>query len=165
MSNEISGNQPNSMSEKRPNKLVAFFTWPVALIRTSSVLSVLLVMGHMWGCPWTSDQVLQEKQLVRSMRSTDFVFLGEHTTYWNLYFGFGIWLAVFLIAMAFILWVLSNIARLVPRPVGIISGIFAATCLIGACISFRYFYTPPFITLSVMCVILLMATVQLLRKA
>ncbi len=38
------------------------------------------------------------------------------------------------------------------------------SCLVGAYLSFRFFYIPPFLFFSVICVILLTAAVQLLRQ-
>jgi hypothetical protein len=136
---------------------------PVALMRLGSILFVLLTIGHVSAYPWTSDQILQEKQLVGSMKSVDLVFVGEHSSYWNLYYGWGLWVAVLLLTLAIILWLLSGIAPLAPRRVGVITAILSITCLAGAYISFRFFYIPPFLMLAIMFVILLTAAMQLLR--
>jgi hypothetical protein len=66
---------------------IASLLSPVVLIRLSSILSVILTIGHISGYPWTTDQDLREKMLVASMKSVDYVFAGEHTSYWSLYFG------------------------------------------------------------------------------
>ena len=151
----------NKSNNKRP---LGFLTSPVVLIRTSSVLVVLLMFGHTSAYPWNSTQVPQETQLGDLMKSVDFVFLGEHSTYWNLYFGWGVWMAVSLLTLAIILWLLSDLARLAPRRLGVIIGIISASCLVGAYLSFRFFYIPPVIFYSVICVLLAAATVQLLRQ-
>ncbi|HTI10882.1 MAG TPA: hypothetical protein VL832_20065 [Puia sp.] len=165
MENKNSGNPSSLMSEnKSNNSRVGFFTSPVTLIRLSSILFVFLTIGHTSAYPWTSNNVPQEKQLAGSMKSVDLVFFGERSSYWSLYFGWGLFVAVLLLTLAIILWLLSDIARLAPRRVGVITGIISATCLVGAYFSFRFFYTPPFIMLSVMFVILLTAALQLLRQ-
>ena len=146
------------------NGLLGLLGSPVVLIRLSSILFVGLMVGHTSAYPWTSIHVLQDMQLVDSMKSVEFVFMGEHSTYWNLYFGWGVWMAVSLLALATILWLLSDLAHLAPRSVGIISGIISTTSLIGAYLSFRFFYIPPFLFYSAICVILLTAAVQLLRQ-
>jgi len=156
MANEITG--------KRPGFSTSLFTSPVALIRASSILFVLLTIGHTSAYPWTSNQVLQEKQLVGSMKSVELEFFGERSSYWHLYFGWGLFVAVLLLTLAIILWFLSDFVRFAPRPLGVITAVISATCLVGAYFSFRFFYTPPFIMLSVMCAILLTATVQLRRR-
>jgi len=137
---------------------------PTILIRVGSILMVGLMIGHTSAYPWTSTHIPQETQLADSMKSVDFVFMGEHSTYWNLYFGWGLWMAVSLLTLAIILWLLSDIAHLAPRNVGLISGIISGVSLVGAYLSLRFFYIPPFIFYAVICVILLTAAVQLLRQ-
>jgi hypothetical protein len=150
----------NKSNNKRP---LGFLASPVVLIRTSSVLFVLLMFGHTAAYPWNSTRVPQETQLGDSMKSVEFVFLGEHSTYWNLYFGWGIWMAVSLLTLAIILWLLSDLSHVAPRNVGVISGVISATSVIGAYLSFRFFYIPPIIFYSVICVLLAAAAVQLLK--
>lgn len=137
---------------------------PVALLRVSSVLLVGLMAGHMSAYPWASADDPQGVQLVRSMKAVAFGFLGERSTYWNLYFGWGLLVGVFLLAMALVLWLLSDIAPLAPRGVGLISALVAATSLAGACLAFRYFYLPPFVFFSILCVLLTVSAWRLLRQ-
>ena len=154
------------LSENRSNKkrLLGFLVSPVVLIRVSSVLVVLLMAGHTSAYPWTSTHGLQETQLVDLMKSVDFEFAGERSTYWSLYFGWGLLISVLLLTLAIILWFLADLARLAPRRVGVITGVISAGCLAGAYLSFRFFYLPPFLFFLVICVILLTASVQLLRQ-
>jgi hypothetical protein len=119
--------------------------------------------GHMSAYPW-STRGLQETQLVDSMKSLNFEFMGERSSYWSLYFGWGLWMGVSLLTLAIILWLLSDLARLAPRGVGVIAGVISASCLIGAYLSFRFFYIPPFLFFSAICAILLTAAVRLLRQ-
>jgi hypothetical protein len=66
------------MSEKKSNskQLPGFRISPVVLIRLSSILVVLLMIGHTSAYPWASTHGLQEIQLVGSMKSVEFEFLG-----------------------------------------------------------------------------------------
>ena len=137
---------------------------PVVLIRLSSILFVGLMLGHMSAYPWTSTHVLQETELVELMKDIPFEFMGERSTYWNLYFGWGLLISVLLLTLAIILWLLSDLAHIGSRNVGAISGIVSATSLVAAYLSFRFFYIPPFLFFSVICVILAPAAVQLLRR-
>ena len=88
---------------------------------------------------------------------------GQHSTYWNLYFGWGVLVAVLLLALASILWILPDLATLRPRSAGAISAIVAIASLFGAYLSFRFFYMPPFLLFSIICATLTGATTQLLR--
>ena len=154
------------MSESKSNnkRLPGILVSPVVLVRLSSILVFLLMVGHTSAYPWTSTHGLQEIQLVDSMRSVEFEFMGERSSYWSLYFGWGLLISVLLLTLAIILWLLSGLARLAPRRLGIIIGIISASCLVGACLSFRFFYLPPFLFFSAICVILLTAAVQLLKQ-
>jgi hypothetical protein len=151
------------LSEKKPinKRPLDFLLSPLVLIRLSSILFVILTTGHTLAYPWTTDQDVREKQLVASMKSVDLVFVGERSSYWNLYFGWGIYVAVLLLTLTIVLWFLSNVARLAPRGVSIMIRIISISCLAGAYISFRFFYIPPFILLLVIFVILQMAAVRL----
>jgi hypothetical protein len=148
-----------SNNKRRPGFLVS----PVVLIRLSSILIVLLMVGHMSAYPW-STHGLQETQLVDLMKTLQFEFTGEHSSYWNLYFGWGLWMGVSLMTLAVILWLLSDLACLAPRRVGVITGVISASCLVGAYLSLRFFYIPPVLFYSVICAILLTVAVQLLRR-
>ena len=150
---------------KSNNKLPAgIFRSPVALIRLTSILFVGLAIGHLWAYPWTSIHVLQEVRLAESMKSVPFVFMGERATYWSLYFGWGLLVGVVLLTFAIVLWLLSDLARLAPRRLGAITGVVSASCLVGAYISFRFFYVPPFLMYAAIGLILIATTVQLRRK-
>jgi len=137
---------------------------PATLIRVGSILIVGLMIGHMSAYPWTSIEVPQETQLTMLMKSVPFEFMGQHSTYWNLYFGWGVLVAVLLLALASILWILPDLATLRPRSAGAISAIVAIASLFGAYLSFRFFYIPPFVLFSVICATLTGATTQLLRQ-
>src|SRR5215471_3940189 len=133
------------MSENNNKRLLGFVVSPVVLIRLSSILVVVLMAGHLSAYPWTSTHGLQEPKLVDSMKSVEFEFLGERSTYWNLYFGWGLLIGVLLLTLAIILWLLSDLANIGSRNVGVVSGIVSATSLVAAYLSFRFFYIPPFL--------------------
>lgn len=154
----MSGNRSNN------KRLLGLLVSPVVLIRLSSILVFFLMIGHMSAYPWTSTHSLQETQLVDSMKSVELEFFGERSAYWSLYFGWGFLVGVLLLTLAIILWLLSDLARLAPRPVGVISGISSVSCLVGAYLSYRFFYIPPILFFCLTCVILLAAAVQLRRQ-
>lgn len=146
-------------------RLLRLVASPVVLIRASSILVVLLMAGHLSAYPWTANHGIQETQLVDSMKSVDFEFLGARSTYWNLYFGWGILISIQLLTLSLILWLLSDLAQLAPRRLGVITGIISACCLLGAYLSYRYFYIPPFLFYLAIWIMLLTASVRLLRPS
>src|SRR5215469_9481068 len=137
---------------------------PANLIRIGSVLIVGLMIGHVSAYPWTSIKAPQETQLTTLMKSVPFEFMGQRSTYWNLYFGWSVLVAVLLLALAGILWILPDFATLRPRSAGAISAIVAIASLFGAYLSFRFFYIPPFVLFSIICATLTGATTQLVRQ-
>ena len=152
------------MSEKssKSDRPTGFHISPVMLIRLSSILVVLLMAGHTSAYPWASTHGPQEIALAASMKAVEFEFAGERSTYWGLYFGWGLLISVLLLMLAVVLWLISDLCRLAPRRIGIITGCISVTCLVGAYLSFRFFYLPPTLMFSVICFILLVTTVQLL---
>jgi len=97
------------------------------------------------------------------MKLVDFVFAGERQTYWGLYFGWGLLVAVLLLSTALTLWLMSGLVRVAPREVGFITGGISATSLAGCFISLQYFYAPPTAFFAVLFVLLLAPTIQLIR--
>ena len=93
-----------------------------------------------------------------------FVFLGEASTYWNLYFGWGILVALCLLTFAAILWFVSDLARVSSHGVGAICWVMSAASFVSAGISFRYFYLPPTVTYLACGVFLARAALQLRRR-
>ena len=136
---------------------------PTALIRLSSLLFVFLALGHMSAYPWASTHGDQATQLVATMKIIDFEFMGEHSTYWNLYYGWGLLVGVLLFSVATILWLVADLVRLAPKRLGIVAGLLSAVSAVGAYLSFRYFYVPPLVSFAAICLILLTVAVRLLR--
>jgi hypothetical protein len=112
--------------------------------------------------PWTSAKELSQSRLVGSMKAVDFIFMGEHQTYWSLYFGWGVLVAALLLTIAIALWLISDFVWFAPRQVGAITGFISLLCLLGSYISSQFFYAPPAAFFAVACVVLVIATVQLL---
>ena len=136
---------------------------PVILMRLSCFLFLFLAAGPMSAYPWNSTASPQETRLVGSMKSIDFNFLGEHSSYWNLYFGWGLLVGLLLLVMAVLLWLLSDIAHLAPRRVGVMTGLIAAMSGIGAYLSYRFFYVPPLLCFAANALVLLTVTARLLN--
>jgi len=136
---------------------------PTAMMRLSSLLFLFLTLGHMSAYPWRSAGSPREVGMIDAMKSIDFVFMGERSTYWGLYFGWGLLVAILLLTIAALLWLLADLARLAPRRVGMMAGILAATCAIGTYLSFRFFYVPPLLSFAANGLILLIVAVRLLN--
>jgi hypothetical protein len=64
---------------------------PSLLIRFSAVMFFLLMIGHMSAYPWATTDTPEEFQLISSMKTHDFVFTGEHASYWKIYSAGDCW--------------------------------------------------------------------------
>jgi hypothetical protein len=153
-----------SQSNFNGKRLMGILVSPVGLIRLSSILTILDMVGHTSAFPWTSTHGLQEIQLVDSMKAVKLEFWGNYQSYWNLYFGWGVFIAVLLLTLSIVLWLLSDLARLAPRRLGVTIGAITAFNFVGAYIAFHFFFLPPFLLFLAIGAILLTATVRLLRQ-
>ena len=91
-------------------------------------------------------------------------FIGERSTYWNLYFGWGLLVGVLLFTLAITLWLLARLVYFDARGVGAISGTFSAASAVGAYLSIHYFYLLPFLFFLVIAALMATAAVQLLTR-
>lgn len=156
---------PARSKNKIRNGRAGFFGSPVALIRLCAILFFGLTAGHISAYPFAHEDARGGKQLVDSMKYAGFEFLGERSTYWNLYFGWGIFVTVLLLTLALVLWLLSDLARLAPRRIGAITAIISSASFAGAYLSYRFFFIPPVLLLLIIGLVMLKTAIQLLRKA
>lgn len=146
---------------------------PVVLMRASAILLLLTALGHLSAYPWTSStHDPRESMLVESMNQTPYMFFsntpyayfGEHTSYWGLYFGWGLLVGAQILTSGLILWILSGLTQVGSRSVAAICAIFSAVSLIGAYISLRFFFTPPIVSYSIVCILLAIAAAKLWKR-
>jgi hypothetical protein len=112
-------------------------------LRIASVLALLYCGGHTSGIPWTPAKSKEANEVVDAMKTTPFIAEGVPGTYWNFYYGFGIAISVFLLALAIALWQLGSLVSIRPaflRPMMIS---FFVCYMINAWISWQYFFALP----------------------
>jgi hypothetical protein len=80
------------------------------------------MIGHMSAYPWTASHVARQVNLVDRIRNIPFEFIGERSTYWNLYFGWGLLVGVLLLTLAITLWLPARLVYVDARGVGAIPG-------------------------------------------
>src|SRR4051812_42518805 len=87
-----------------------------SLLRAASVVMLLFAVGHTLGAPdsWSPPG---ETEVLRAMRSFHFVILGSSRSYWDLYFGFGLFGGVCQFLQAVLLWQMATIAKTDPGKV------------------------------------------------
>jgi len=113
-------------------------------LRSASVLTLLLALGHSTGYPWTPDLGAESMSVVTRMQSVHFEVLGFQQTYWAFYVGFGLTISVMLLLLAFLLWQLPaavpDPGRARPILVAFLAAFVAVTIL-----DWMYFFTAPLV--------------------
>src|SRR5262245_31548529 len=82
---------------------------PSHFLRLASVIALLFAAGHTMGAraSWSPQG---ETDVLQAMKTSRFETMGLVRTYWDFYFGFGLFISVFLLLQAVALWQLASIA-------------------------------------------------------
>jgi hypothetical protein len=136
-----------------PMKLKTSTFW----LRAASVVALLFAAGHTLGAPWTPARGAAAASVVDAMKSAHFDAMGSDATYWRFYYGFGLSITCYLLALAIITWQIATLARSETRRLrGLIltlAGLYAA---IGV-VSWMYFFAAPLALAAIVVVCLLVA--------
>jgi hypothetical protein len=114
------------------------------LYRIASVLLVLFAAGHTLGFRMT-DPKLGVSPLIASLQTLHFQVQGLSRTLWDFYVGFGLFISVFLVFLAFLAWQLSALA---PETLAVVHGIkwgLAICFALETVLTWRYFFIGPMI--------------------
>ena len=118
---------------------------PAILLRIASVIAFLFAAGHTMGAPWTPAEGEPELAVVESMKALHFPVMGAERSYWDFYFGFGVIISFYQLALAVILWQAASLARLdATRIRPMMLTLLAAYFSIGV-VSWMYFFAIPVI--------------------
>src|ERR1700733_843539 len=80
-------------------------------LRLASVVTLLYCAGHTAGMPWTPYTDSEATSVLETMKGHNFEAEGFKGTYWDLYFGFGLIISVYLLVQAALLWQVGSLAR------------------------------------------------------
>jgi hypothetical protein len=121
------------------------------MLRTTSVISLLLAAGHTLGGQ-SSWSPVGETEVLQSMRAFQFQTSGVTRSYLDFYRGFGFSLSVFFVLQAVVLWQLAAIAKTNPRPLKPIIASFAVASIALGILSWVYIFPVPVVFCVVMTV-------------
>src|SRR5690348_1802120 len=114
-------------------------------LRITAGLTFLYFAGHTAGIPWTPVVGPQEIAVLEAMKGHSFDLVGSNRTYWELYFGFGITISAFLLALAAVLWQLGSLAKTdAARVRPIIASLFLVFAITGI-LAWKYFFVIPLV--------------------
>jgi hypothetical protein len=114
------------------------------LVRIASVLTlvhcVLHTIGGVFGSP---SHGAEEIAVVESMKLHRFAVMGSLRSYWDFFFGYGLFVSVSLLALAVLLWQLSTLTKtnaVQTRPMLVV----LCLCFLGfTVVSWNYFFVAP----------------------
>lgn len=113
-------------------------------LRIGSVITLLFAAGHTLGAleSWSP---VGDTAVLQAMKAFRFEAMGVSRTYWDFYFGFGLFISVLLLAQAAVLWQLATIAKTDStrlRPV--IASLFLAS-VACALVAWKFIFAAPII--------------------
>jgi len=112
-------------------------------LRIAAVITLLYFAGHTAGMPWTPYTEPKATPILEAMKNHSFEGSGFKGTYWDLYFGFGLVISVFMLLQAAVLWQVGSLAKtdaILVRPI-VVS--FLVAYIINAALAWRYFFVVP----------------------
>jgi hypothetical protein len=116
---------------------------PALSLRIASVIAFLFAAGHSRGAPWTPSKDAAALAVVAAMKSFHLTVMGTDRTYWDFYYGFGLCIAVYLFALALILWQLGTLARHDAARLRPLMLTLAATHVVAGCLAGAFIFPLP----------------------
>jgi hypothetical protein len=127
----------------------------IALLRAASALTfvhaVLHTVGGLLKSPAHGEQ---EIAVLNTMKSFTFDFMGSMRSYWDFYFGFGLFVALGLVLQAVLLWQLAPLARKAPHIARPLLLTLLASFVVMLLLSWRYFFVAPLATEALVAVLI-----------
>jgi hypothetical protein len=111
-------------------------------------------MGGVFGSP---QHGAEEIAVIEAMKSHRFDFLGSARSYWDFFFGYGLFITIVLFVVAVLFWRLAAFVTTSPALVQSVAGIFAFNFAAMAVVSWRYFFFAPALTELLIAVCLIVA--------
>jgi hypothetical protein len=128
-------------------------------LRIAAVLTLLYCAGHTSGMPWTPYTSAEATSVIETMKGHSFEEQGFKGTYWDIYFGFGLVISVYLLLQAVVLWQVASLARTDAMRVRPIVVSFLIAFIINVGLSWKYFFIIPVVMAALIAICLAMALV------
>jgi hypothetical protein len=138
---------------------------PTFWLRAASIVALLFAAGHTLGAPWTPATSGAAAGVVDAMKTLHFAAMGRDATYWRVYYGFGVSITCYLVALAIMTWQIAALARSGARRLRplilTLAGLYAA---IGV-LAWMYFFAAPLVMAAIVVACLLAAFVCARERA
>ena len=137
---------------------------PHVLLRATSALTFAhALLNSFAGLLSGTSKNQEEFSLLNAMKALHFDAMGSLRTYWDFYFGFGLFLTVNLLLISALLWQLASLAMAEPAIARPFVGLLCIAFLAFAVLSWLYFFIAPLI-IEVIIALLLGLAYAFLRK-
>jgi len=129
---------------------------PSNLLRVAFALALLELAGHTFLIfSFVPKHGIAEETIIAAMKSQAFSFSGSYRTYWDMYFGYELFVSLSLIVESLILWQLFH-ATAMPGTRAI-AGVLALGEAGYALLMIRYFFIIPIASHTAMAILLSIA--------
>jgi hypothetical protein len=127
-------------------------------LRIASVLAFIELVGHTWLIlGFVPKHGPDEVAVVTAMKSHQFSFSGFNHTYWDLYFGYCLFVSISLVVESGVLWQLGKLAGSATARIRPIVGFLALGEAGYAVLMYKYFFIIPIAGHSAMTILLVVA--------
>ena len=116
---------------------------PTILLRVAAVLAFLHGVLHTIGGVFGGAAPGAQAEALAVMKANRFDELGASRTYWDFFFGFGLFVSISFFVEAVVFWQLGALARAHGALIRPILAAFCIGYLVSALVSWRYFFLPP----------------------
>jgi len=113
------------------------------LLRTASLLSLILCAGHTYGTLNPSSRGPEEAAVFMAMQAYPFNIMGFRRTHWDFYRGFSLLFSVSLVMLAVLLWQLGGISKSDPARIRPLIAVLAIGYLGYTVLCGMFFFTAP----------------------
>lgn len=116
---------------------------PAIFLRVAAVLTLIHGVLHTIGGVFGGAAPGVQQAALDVMKTNRFDALGASRTYWDFYFGYGLFLSVVFLVEAVVFWQLASIVKSHPALVRPIAATFCLGYVATAVISGRHFFMAP----------------------
>jgi len=137
---------------------------PSLPLRIASVLSLIAALGHtLLFLTYKPTHGPTEIVVVSAMQTHVFSFGGFLHSYWQLYFGYELFVTISCLVECGLLWQLANLSSSAPRSIGPMIGIFFLGEIATSVLMLKFFFLVPIVVHLATAICLALAYMALSR--
>ena len=120
---------------------------PTIFLRIASVLTLIHCAAHTIGGVFGKPKHGAEQlAVIDAMKSHHFNVMGSMRSYWDFFFGYGLFGTVNLLIQGILFWMLGSHVKTNPALVRSVAALFFFNYVLTSVIAFKYFFIGPGIT-------------------